>query len=94
MQLEAGTPSISYDHFFEGRGVGFEGPITLERDSRLINFPTLLRVGVTNRLELRLGSTVYNFYDTEVARAGTGVPEETTNSSSEGYGGLDVDAKL
>jgi hypothetical protein len=53
--------------------------------TRLINFPALVRVGVVNSLELRLGSTLYNSSRIEI-----GPNEETTS----GFGTVEVGAKF
>ena len=72
VQLEIGAPSIA---------TGAAGGV----DSRLTNFPVAVRVGVTPRLELRVGGTTYNIARAEVA----GV-----TGTERGFGGVEVGAKL
>jgi hypothetical protein len=71
-QVELGLPAV---------GLSSNG----EADARLINFPGLLRVGITESLELRLGSTLFNASTLEV-----GGVEQTTD----GFGAVEMGAKL
>lgn len=92
VQLEAGTPSVAYDREDAGFRNEQGEPIDGEFANRLINFPTLVRVGVSRGVELRFSSAIYNFLDQNVSGDATGT--SPLDRSSEGIGGLDVGAKL
>lgn len=71
LQVELGLPAIALD----GDGGA---------DARLVNFPGLVRYGVTESLELRLGSTLFNSFTVE-----SGGARET----AEGFGAVELGAK-
>jgi len=72
VQLELGVPGVASTSSAGG-------------SARLINFPALLRVGVTPWAELRLGSPLLDF--SHAVAAG-----QTENAN--GFGGLEIGAKL
>ncbi|MEM0963525.1 MAG: transporter [Bacteroidota bacterium] len=77
VQVEAGLPQASRLNFVS-LDVGIGGSATT------YSFPVLLRYGVTDAVEIRLGSSVYDVIDVSVA------PPNTDFGSSNGNPGLDV----
>jgi hypothetical protein len=72
VQVEVGLPAVALD---AAGGA----------DTRLINFPALVRIGITRRVELRAGSPVFNIARTE---------EGGISDTREGAGTLEVGAKI
>jgi hypothetical protein len=91
VQIEVGTPSVARGTFDGIRRAPDDGVIEAEIEQRAIRFPTLLRVGLIDRLELRVSSGVYTFERERIVPKGDDFGPSTTEE--DGVSGFTVGLK-